>query len=118
MDWLTGVLQGIFGSILYDLLLAGMVAALLAYLKAKKERLAGPALYGLVGFTMVMVIAIALTGHALLSKETPQTTLENVEANIKTWAETFSLGIQKQTDINFTFIYAISLPSGRVEAVA
>lgn len=116
--WFSGVLQGIFGTFLYDLLLAGVAAALLAYLKAKKETWAGPTLYGLAGFTMVMVIAIAFIGRPLLSKTQPETNPENIEDNIKAWSDDFSLGVQKQqSDDKFYFTYAISLPSGRTVMV-
>lgn len=113
-DWLYGILQGIFGSVLYELLLAGVVAALLAYLKAKRESLAGPALYGLAGFTMVMVIAFTIVGHAVWSKQQPETTTENIEANIHAWSDAFGLSITKeQPGPDQVFSYLIGLHSGR-----
>lgn len=43
--------------------------------------------------------------------------MENVESNVETWADKFSLGIQKQEDVKFSFVFAISLPSGRTVPV-
>jgi hypothetical protein len=43
-----------------------------------------------------------------LSREQPQTTMENIESNVRAWADKFSLGIQKQTDDKFNFVYLIA----------
>jgi hypothetical protein len=116
-NWFWGLLQGFFGSALYDLLLAGVVAALLAYLKAKKERLTGPVAYGVAGFTMVMIIAYTLAGHAIAFTQQPQTTPENIEANVKAWADDLGLGVQTQSDPAATFLLRIVLHNGRVVAI-
>jgi hypothetical protein len=110
--WLSDLLLAIFGNIIYDLVLAGVVGAVLAYLRAKKEKWAGPALYGLAGFAMIMVIAVTFVGRPLLSTKQPETTAENIQENIKAWADKFSLGIQKGTDGDFAYIYSISLSDG------
>jgi hypothetical protein len=103
----------LFGNILWDLVLIGILGSGIAYLEKKKSEWAKPALYFVLTGCAILVIAYTLVGHALLSQEQPQTTAENIESNIKTWADKFSLGIQKQTDDKYSFVYAISLPSGR-----
>jgi hypothetical protein len=103
-DWLFDVLQGIFAHLLYDLLLAVGVGALITYLKSTQSRWANPALYGLSAFAAVLVISYVFVGHALLSKEEPQTTGENVEKNIRAWADVFQLGVTRlppQPEVDF-----------------
>ena len=95
-DWINTVLLGFFGNALYDLLGATLVGALIGYLKKRKPDLAGAVLYFLAGFAAVMVVAFVLVGRPLLSKEQPQTTPENIEGNVKAWADTFNIGIQKR----------------------
>lgn len=103
-DWMFGFLQSIFASFIWELLLAAGVAALIGYLKATKEKWAGPVIYALAAFAIVFVIGYTLTGQAPLSRAPSQITPENVEANIKVWADNFQLGITKmppQSDIDF-----------------
>ncbi len=113
-DWMLGLIQGIFASLLAELLLALGVAALIAYLRAKRERWAGPALYGLAAFAMVFVIGFTITGRAPLSKPQPETTSENVESNIRAWSDDLGLGVTKQQPgSDADFLYMITLHSGR-----
>ena len=116
-DFLYGALQAIFGSLVWDLVLASLVAAVITYLRKTQSTWATPLLYFVLSFMGVFVIAFTLTGKALLLRERPQTTPENVESNIKAWADKFSLGIQKGTDNKFSFVYSIALPSGRMVLV-
>lgn len=113
MDWIRGILEGVFGSLLWDMVLASLVATLLAYLRTKYKDWAPPAIYAVCGFTAVFVIAYAFVGHALLYKEQPHTTTKNVEENVKAWSDTFGLSVQKQSDSNFEFVLGIILPNGR-----
>jgi hypothetical protein len=118
MEWLSGVVQGILGTLLYDLLLAAMVAAFITWLKSQESRWAAPLLYGMGAFTAVLIISYVLTGHALLSKEA-ETTAENVEQNIKKWVDEFGLGIQKNPNINNPeFAYTVTLKGGNTVTVA
>jgi hypothetical protein len=94
-DWGFELLQAIFGHLLYDLFLAAGVAGLIAYLKSKQSSWANPGLYGLSAFAAVLVISYVFVGHALLSKEQPLTTAENVENNIRVWADAFQFGVTK-----------------------
>lgn len=114
---IRSILEGIFGTFLYDLLFASLVGTLLAYLRAKKEKWAAPALYGLSGFAAVFVIAFVFVGHSLLFKEQPRTTPENVEANIKAWSDSFNLGVQSFPIPNNYFYLAVTLHSGQKVAI-
>jgi hypothetical protein len=114
-DWVHGVLQAIFGSLLYELLLATAVAALMTWLKSKQSRWATPLLYGVSAFAAVLLISYVLVGRGLLSKEQPETTPENVETNIRSWADNLGLGVAKQeSGADNYFLYLIALHSGRV----
>jgi len=113
MDWLSGILQGIFGTLLYDLLLAAMVAGIVAWLRSRQSRWAAPVLFGIAAFAAMLSIAYLLTGHAALSRQTVETTPENVEENVKKWVEELGLGITKApkpADIYFNYI--VTLKSG------
>jgi hypothetical protein len=110
-NWLLGLLQGIFGSVVYDLVLAGAVAGLLAILKAKRPTWAPPALYGVMGLTCVFVSIYAFTGRALLFKEHPETTIDNIESNVRTWADGFQLGVRKLDDPTSYFTYSVEMVS-------
>jgi Uncharacterized conserved protein (DUF2299) len=111
-DWVYAFLEAVFAHLLWELLLALGMAGLIAYLKATKDKWAGPVLYGLSGFVLVFILGFTLTGHAPLSKEQPQTTSENVETNIKTWVDEFALGILKQSDPDAIFEYMVTLHNG------
>lgn len=113
MDWLNGVLQGILGTLIYDLLLAAVVAGLIAWLKSKQSSWASPVLYGLGAFTLVLLISYTLLGHGLLLKPAESITPENSEEHIKRWAEELGLGITKGPKIGDTyFSYVVTLKSG------
>lgn len=120
LSWISGLLQGLFASLLWELLLALGVGALIAWLKATKQQWAGPAIYGLFGFAIVLVIGYALTGQFPLSKTQPQTTAENVEANIKVWADDFQLGVTKhppQPDVDFGLTITLKGSNNQVEVL-
>src|SRR5690242_7580904 len=106
-NWISGVLQGVFGTLIYEALLAGGVGVLIGVLKAKREKWAGPALYGFAAFVLCFVLGFTLLGHGPLSKESPQTTSQNVEANIRAWADDFNLSIKKMEAANVEFQYAL-----------
>jgi hypothetical protein len=109
---IRSILEAIFGSLLYDLLLASFVAAMLATLRATKEKWAAPALYGLSGFAAVLLIAFTFVGRGLFSKEQPRTTPENVEANVKAWADSLGYGIQRIQDPQYHFLLVTSIFDG------
>ena len=76
-------------------------------------------MYGLAGMACVGIVWFTVTGRALLSKEQPQTTIDNVEANIRAWADSFSYTITKENPSpNQYFLYLIVLHSGGVVFVS
>jgi hypothetical protein len=101
----------------WDWVLVPLGGILLAYLRKKNPNWAGVLIYGLGGSAFIALIIFALMGRPMLSRPKPQTTTDNVEANIKTWADDLSLSVQKQTDNNFSFVVGIGLPSGRMVQV-
>lgn len=107
-EWLHGVLEAIFGSLLYELLLAGAVAALMTWLKKIKPNWAAPVLYGLLGFIGILVMAYVFTGHALLAHE-PQITPENIEENVKAWCDSVSIGLQRTLLLDTYWSYTARL---------
>lgn len=111
MDW-NAFVQGLLTNWLSDAIVVGG-GIVLAILKKRGSRWAGTIAYGFAGSAFLAIIVYAFTGHALLSRETPHTTPENIESNIRAWADKFSLGIQKETDDKYKFVYFVSLPSGR-----
>jgi hypothetical protein len=111
MEWNT-IWQAFLAHWISELLILGSTA-LLAVLKERNSKWAGVFAYGFAGFAFMSIIVFTFTGHAIFSTETPHTTSENVESNVRVWADKFSLGIQKQADDKFSFVYAISLPTGR-----
>lgn len=101
----------------WDWVLVPLGGILLAYLRRKNPNWAGVFIYGLGGSAFIALIIFALMGRPILSKPKPQTTPDNVESNIKTWADDLSLVVQKQMDNNFSFVVGIGLPSGRMVQV-
>lgn len=111
-DWLYGFLLWFFGNLIWDFVLAAVVAAVVTWLKSKQSKWATPVLYGISSFAAILVISFVLVGHGLLSREQPQTNMENIEENLKAWTNTYSMGIQKQSDDKFFFTYKVTLQNG------
>src|SRR6267378_7141763 len=110
-SWVSEFLFWLFGNLLWDFVLAIGVAAMIAWLKRKREAWAAPALYGVVGFVAVFVLAFTLVGRPLLSNRRPETTPENIEANIKTWGETFGLAIRLVSNLHEECLFAMEVTS-------
>jgi hypothetical protein len=103
-------LEAIAASWVYDLLALG-TGVLVAILRAKYPRWGNIALYGLAGVALTMVITFTFTGRGLMSREQPQTTPENVKANIKAWCDYWGFGIQPLPDIPaMHFAMSVHLP--------
>jgi len=110
-DWVSSVLQEIFGHMLYELLLAALVAALITWLRSKASKWATPLLYGITTFTAVLIIGYVLTGQAVLSRQT-KITAENVEANVKKWSEDLGMSIERTSRQDSYFSYTLRLHNG------
>jgi hypothetical protein len=118
MDWLSGLVQGILGTLIYELLLAAAIAGLVAWLRSKQSTWAAPTLYGLAAFTAVLVILVTLTGRPLLSKQPEEVTGENIETKLKTWAENLSLPFAKGAVPDSYFSLSLSTHSGTPIVIA
>jgi hypothetical protein len=114
-DWL---LQSLVSRVVWEMALIVGGAAVLAYLREKVPQKSSQVLYGLVGATMLSVLLFTFTGRAVLSKDRPETAVDNVEQNIRTWLDTFKLGEQKQSHDASYFTYAVTLGNGNHVIVA
>jgi hypothetical protein len=112
-DWVKSILEGVFGNLLAELVLALGISALIALIKTKKEKWAGPVLYGLTGFVLVFVLGSALTGNAPLSTKPQLITSENLEPNLRTWLDNFHLSVTKREDPNSFFSFDVVLRGGQ-----
>jgi hypothetical protein len=95
-NWLLGLVQSIFARFIWELLLATGVGGLIAGLKVKKEKWAGPVLYGLTAFVLIFVLGFVLTGQAPLHGQPQEVSAENVEDNIKIWADHLAMSLERQ----------------------
>ena len=95
-NWLLGLVQSIFARFIWELLLATGVGGLIAGLKVKKEKWAGPVLYGLTAFALIFVLGYVLTGQAPLRGQSQEVNPENVEENIKVWADHLAMSLERQ----------------------
>lgn len=103
--------QGIFQNLVATVIVIGG-GAVLAVLRATHSYWAEPALYGFLAMTALAVLIFALTGRPLLSKKLPQTTVDNVEDNIRTWLDYFGLGVKKVVDPETHFLFLVTPRSG------
>ena len=110
MDW-NGVLQGLFSNLVWWIIIV-VGGGLLALLKVKWPRIAGPALYGLLGVACLATVCFVAVGRPLLSKEQPQTTTENVDANIRAWADSLGMGVTRFQLPDAYFALGITLKNG------
>jgi hypothetical protein len=110
-----------FNSI-FDNLLASAIAKVvgvlvtgggLAWLRARKEKLAGPAIYAVIGIACASFVIFSWTGRSVLSQDTPETTAENIQTNVRQWADDVELGIRKLDDANYKWIVTITLRNGK-----
>jgi hypothetical protein len=115
MDWL---LQNLFSSLVWEIILLLGGGLVLAYLKRTWPEIAAQVMYGLVGAALLSVLLFTLTGHSILFKQQPETTTENVEANIKAWADSLGVGIPRVTVPDTYFSEVITLKNGNQIVVA
>jgi hypothetical protein len=115
-DWLS---QALVSQLAWEILCMLGMGALLTLLKRKWPEYANSVLFGLVGATCVAVLWFTFTGKAFLAKAQPETTPENIDANIRSWADALGIGIQRQPTTPQTyFTYLITLRNGTQIVVA
>lgn len=91
-DWLW---QNLTSSLLWELILLVGVGVLLDRIKAKWPSVAARVLYSLGGVTCVAILMFTFTGRGLLSKKRPAITSENLESNVRKWADDLGLGVTR-----------------------
>lgn len=104
MDW-SLLWEGLLSHALYALLIfAG--GAVLAAIKLKWPNYAEPARYGLIGAACVAVVLFALLGRGIISSPRPEITPNNIEQNLKLWADHLSVTLERQdiSDRYFSYI--------------
>lgn len=98
------------------LIITGL-SVLMAFLKARKDTLAGPVLYGLTTGAALAVLWFAFTGNAIFAKSS--VTPDNIEEYVKVWVDNLAMGIAKKEDSTDTiFDYVITPRSGHPQEVA
>jgi len=110
MGW-KSFFQGLAANIVSAILILG-AGAVLTILQATHSRWAEPTLYGMAGICLMAIIIFAFTGRPILSKKQPQTTVENVESNIRAWLDYFGLGVQKRVEPEAHFAFLVTCRSG------
>jgi hypothetical protein len=97
MDW-SGLWSSVLSNLVWWLLFVGG-SALLGWLRAKKPQIAGPVLYGLAGATCLGILWFTFTGHAILSKQLPQITPDNIEGNVRKWADSLGMSVARMPQV-------------------
>lgn len=110
MDWLW---KNVFSNLVAEVILVIGGAALFGYAKRKIPEHAATLAYGLFGATCVAILIFVFTGRALFSGSPPDpVTADNIEQNIKLWAEHMGMNIGPASEPGSAFAYRLSLPNG------
>lgn len=109
MDWLW---QGLLSNLLWELLIVAAGVAV-AVLRKRESKWAVPILFGLVTAACLLVGWFTITGRSLLSRPAVEITPENVEDNIKLWADDFGMSLERQpSPPDSYFLYVVRLHGG------
>jgi hypothetical protein len=92
MEWLW---QNLLSSAVWEVLLVIGGAAALGYVKRKVPEHAATIAYAAFGATCVAILIFTFTGHGLLSKRRPAITSDNIELNVRQWADDLGLGVTR-----------------------
>jgi hypothetical protein len=110
MDFLRSVFESTAVKVI-ALLVAPVIAAWISRMREKGSRWAGPILYGLGAYGLIM---FALIGIRLwIAPQPPErATPGNVEEHLITWLNEFGLGMRRTVQPNTFFTYDVTLNSG------
>ncbi len=108
MDWLW---QNLFSTFMAELLLVIGGAAVLGYVKKKLPEHAPTIAYVAFGATCVAILLFTFTGRPIFSKAPREVTSENVEENVKLWAEHLGMNIGPANEPDTYFAHILSLPT-------
>jgi len=107
-NWL---LQALVSNLVWELLIVGAGVGM-AILRKRESKWVAPVLYGVVTVACLAVIWFTFTGRSLLSKHQPAVTPENIEANIKTWADNLAMALERTNIPESHFAYVARLHGG------
>jgi hypothetical protein len=108
MDWLW---QNLFSTFVAELLLVIGGAAILGYVKKKLPEHAPTIAYVAFGATCVAILLFTFTGRPIFSKAPREITPENVEENVKLWADHLGMNIGPANEPDTYFAHTLSLPT-------
>lgn len=114
MDWLW---QNLFSAAVWEILLIIGGATLLGWLRKKLPEHAPTIQYALVGAVCVAILLFVFTGHGILTKQQQPVTIENIEQNIRAWADDLGMSIARTNRPDTYFSFSITLPGGATEDV-
>jgi hypothetical protein len=109
MDW-SSLGQNLLANGIWALLLIGGGVAF-GYLRAKHADKAPIALYVILGVTCVSILIFTFTGRGLFTVKPPAVTPENIEENVKLWAEHLGMNIGPATEPDSYFAHTLSIPN-------
>jgi hypothetical protein len=108
MDWFW---QGLLTNGIYALVIVGG-GFVFGYLRAKHSDKVPAALFGLAGATCFAILIFTFTGRPIFSTTPKETTPDNLEKNIKIWAEHLGMTIGPAIEPDSYFAYTLSNPDG------
>ena len=109
MDWFW---QGIVSNMFW-VALTVIIGIIWGWLRHKNVSWLPVLAYGLAGCAFTAVIIYTMIGRSLLSTQQPQTTPENVEANLRAWSDDARLGVTRApTAQGMYFALAVTLQNG------
>jgi len=101
--------QGILTSIVAGLLLAG-VPTLLTWIKKRWPENGELVRYWITTAAALAILLYATTGYVLFAKHEIKTTPDNVEENLKIWAEHLGMNIGPASEPDSYFAHTLSIP--------
>ena len=108
-EWLV---QAIIANWIWELLVIGTGIAI-GWLRHKNVSWLPVLFYGFAGSVLMSVLIFTLLGRAILSRQQPEATPENVEKNIRAWSDAFQLGVTRlPADQTIEFGLVITAKSG------
>jgi hypothetical protein len=110
MDWIW---QNLFSTLVWEILLVIGGATILGYFKKKLPEHAPTLVYAICGGTCVAILIFTFTGRAIVSSKPPDPiTPDNIEENIRTWAEHLGMNIGPANEpVASYFAHMLSLPN-------
>jgi len=109
MDW-SSLGHNLLANGIWALLVIGG-GLVLGYLRAKHADKVPIALYAILGASRVSILIFTFTGRGLFTTKPPALTPENIEENVKLWAEHLGMNIGPATESDTYFAHMLSIPN-------